>query len=103
MYNVVIYRASLGLKIFLCMTISITTDVKNMFIMYFAFQDAVKTNHRAQVVFKFMHRPEYVRVGSRLLFRQGTTKGVGEVIKVYPYTDTPARQIHAAYDLQGDT
>lgn len=54
-------------------------------------KDAVKTNHRAQVIFKFMYRPEYVRVGSRLLFRQGTTKGVGEVIKVHPYIDNPAR------------
>jgi GTPase len=58
---------------------------------FFYIQDAVKTNHRAQVIFKFMYRPEYVRVGSRLLFRQGTTKGVGEVIKVHPYIDNPAR------------
>lgn len=54
-------------------------------------KDSVKTNQKAQVVFKFMSRPEYVRVGSRLLFRQGTTKGVGEVIKVYPFTDNPVR------------
>lgn len=55
------------------------------------FQSEIKTNQKAQVVFKFVKQSEYIRVGSRLLFRQGTTKGVGEVIKVYPYTETPHR------------
>ncbi|XP_053375887.1 GTP-binding protein 2-like [Mercenaria mercenaria] len=72
-------------------TIHIGNVCQTVQVMTIKEKDAVKTNHRAQVVFKFMNRPEYVRVGSRLLFRQGTTKGVGEVIKVYPYIDIPAR------------
>lgn len=33
-------------------------------------------------MFRFLKQPEFVRPGSRLLFRQGTTKGMGEVLKV---------------------
>ena len=58
---------------------------------FLCFQSEIKTNQKAQVVFKFIKQPEYIRVGSRLLFRQGTTKGVGEVIKLYPYSETPSR------------
>lgn len=54
-------------------------------------QTSVKTNQKAQVVFKFLKQPEYIRLGSRLLFRQGTTKGVGEVIKTYSFQDSPHR------------
>lgn len=54
-------------------------------------KDSIKTNEKAQVVLKFKRQPEYIRVGSRLLFRQGTTKGVGEIIKTYPYKDPPHR------------
>lgn len=72
-------------------TIHIGNVCQTVQVMTIKEKDAVKTNHRAQVIFKFMYRPEYVRVGSRLLFRQGTTKGVGEVIKVHPHIDNPAR------------
>lgn len=43
----------------------------------------MKTNEKAHVLFRFMKQPEFVRPGCRLLFRQGTTKGMGEVLKVH--------------------
>lgn len=43
----------------------------------------IQTNEKAIVMFKFINRPEYIRVGSRLLFREGRTKGMGEVTKVF--------------------
>lgn len=46
-------------------------------------QESVKTNEKAHVIFRFMKQPEFLRPGSKLLFRQGTTKGMGEVIKVH--------------------
>lgn len=46
------------------------------------FQESIKTNEKARVLFRFLKQPEFVRPGSRLLFRQGTTKGMGEVLKV---------------------
>lgn len=45
-------------------------------------KESIKTNEKARVLFRFLKQPEFVRPGSRLLFRQGTTKGMGEVLKV---------------------
>lgn len=44
----------------------------------------IKTNEKARVVFQFKLKPEYIRVGTRLLFRDGKTKGVGEVTRIFP-------------------
>ena len=53
----------------------------------FHFQGSLQTNEKAVVLFRFINRPEYIRVGSRLLFREGKTKGMGEVTKIYPVDD----------------
>lgn len=41
------------------------------------------TNDRGSVIFRFLRQPELVQNGSRLLFRQGSTKGIGKVIQVF--------------------
>lgn len=41
------------------------------------------TNERASVIFRFLRQPELVENGARLLFRQGSTKGIGKVIQVF--------------------
>ncbi|KAH3846837.1 GTP-binding protein 2-like [Dreissena polymorpha] len=69
-------------------TVHIGNVCQTVQIMKIKDKNSIKTNEKAQVVFKFIKQPEYIRVGCRLLFRQGTTKGVGEIIKLYPYTDT---------------
>jgi GTPase len=43
----------------------------------------IRTGDRAFVRFQFLIRPEYIKVGSRLLFREGRTKGVGKVTAVF--------------------
>ncbi|KAL8615644.1 GTP binding protein [Nucella lapillus] len=45
----------------------------------------IKTNEKARVIFRFKFKPEYIRVGARLLFRDGRTKGVGEVTQIFPF------------------
>lgn len=45
---------------------------------------SLHTNEKAVVTFRFINRPEYIRTGARLLFREGKTKGMGEVTKVVP-------------------
>ncbi|EEB16335.1 GTP-binding protein, putative [Pediculus humanus corporis] len=45
----------------------------------------IHTNERASVLFRFVRHPEYVRVGMRLLFREGKTKGIGTVTQVFAY------------------
>jgi len=57
-------------------------------------QNGLRTNMRGVVRIRFNNRPEYLRVGSRLLFREGKTKGMGEITKVFPYygdKDLPSR------------
>ncbi|XP_005099040.1 GTP-binding protein 2 [Aplysia californica] len=47
----------------------------------------IRTNEKAKVTFEFKFKPEHLRVGSRLLFRDGKSKGMGEVTKIIPYDD----------------
>ena len=44
---------------------------------------------RAKVRFEFAQRPEYVRPGMRMLFRDGRVRGVG-IITSIPHENTPA-------------
>lgn len=44
----------------------------------------IHTNDRASVLFRFVRHPEHVRVGMRLLFREGVTKGIGKITQVFP-------------------
>lgn len=48
-------------------------------------KSSLHTNEKAVVRFHFINRPEYIRVGARLLFREGRTKGMGEVTEIIPY------------------
>ncbi|PIA16181.1 GTP binding protein, partial [Coemansia reversa NRRL 1564] len=44
--------------------------------------DTLRTGDRARVVFQFVRHPEHIAIGSRLIFREGRTKGVGKVLRV---------------------
>ena len=44
----------------------------------------LRTGDRRRVRFRFLWSPEWVKVGQRLLFREGRTKGVGKVTRVVP-------------------
>uniref|UniRef100_T2M6D6 GTP-binding protein 2 n=1 Tax=Hydra vulgaris TaxID=6087 RepID=T2M6D6_HYDVU len=48
-------------------------------------KDFLLTGQRANVLFNFISRPEYIRKGDRVLLRQGQTKGIGEIKSIYPY------------------
>ena len=43
----------------------------------------VRAGTCANVRFEFSHKPEYIREGMRLIFRDGAVRGVGKVIRVY--------------------
>lgn len=49
----------------------------------------IHTNERASVLFKFKTHPEHVKVGQRLLFREGASKGIGEVTQVFELSLQP--------------
>lgn len=46
--------------------------------------NCIHTNESASVLFKFKGHSEYVTIGQRLLFREETAKGIGEVTQVFP-------------------
>ncbi|TRY96977.1 hypothetical protein DNTS_001417 [Danionella cerebrum] len=49
-------------------------------------KEELRTGERAVVSFRFLKHPEYLRVGAKLLFREGVTKGIGHVTHLLPST-----------------
>lgn len=46
---------------------------------------AFSMNEQANVTFRFTTAPEYIRVGSAMLFRERSTKGIGRVTELHAY------------------
>ena len=40
---------------------------------------------RLLIVCRFIKNPEFVKVGAKILFREGRTKGLGKVTQVFPF------------------
>ncbi|XP_063727797.1 GTP-binding protein 1-like [Symsagittifera roscoffensis] len=54
-------------------------------------REALRTGDKAKIRFRFIKHPEYLRVGTRLVFREGRTKAVGSITKVYHPSETPQK------------
>uniref|UniRef100_A0A0K0E672 Tr-type G domain-containing protein n=1 Tax=Strongyloides stercoralis TaxID=6248 RepID=A0A0K0E672_STRER len=48
-------------------------------------KDVLRTGDRDVVTFRFLRHPEYLRLGTRLVFREGRAKAVGKIINVIPH------------------
>jgi GTPase len=46
-------------------------------------KEIIRTGDRARVQFQFLYSPEYLTEGSRIIFREGRTKGIGEITKIF--------------------
>ena len=46
-------------------------------------KDIMRTGDRGLVRFRFLRRPEYIKVGQRVLFREGRTKGLGVIKELH--------------------
>lgn len=46
--------------------------------------DLLRTGDKGNIRFRYMYRPEYIKVGTTVLFREGNTKGLGTITKIYP-------------------
>lgn len=46
-------------------------------------KDLMRTGDTGFIKFRFMYRPEYLKVGTTILFREGRTKGLGVVSKIF--------------------
>ncbi|KAI9480225.1 P-loop containing nucleoside triphosphate hydrolase protein [Coemansia mojavensis] len=53
-------------------------------------EDALRTGSRARVLFQFIRHPEHLTEGTRLVFREGRTKGVGRVTRVFDTAEQSA-------------
>eukprot|EP00993_Chasmostoma_nieuportense_P003128 NODE_386_length_2310_cov_65.706367_g357_i0.p1 GENE.NODE_386_length_2310_cov_65.706367_g357_i0~~NODE_386_length_2310_cov_65.706367_g357_i0.p1 ORF type:complete len:751 (+),score=187.55 NODE_386_length_2310_cov_65.706367_g357_i0:76-2253(+) len=47
-------------------------------------RDVLRTGDKAHVRFRFIYKPEYVKLGSKIIFREGRTKGLGSISQVFP-------------------
>jgi len=57
--------------------------------------ECLRTGDKAQVLFRFVKNPEYLKVGQKLVFREGRTKAVGNVTKIIGYTPPTQAQLKA--------
>jgi len=57
-----------------CLTISQPAKV-----VHINSKEVLRTGDKAKVVFKFLNRPEYLKEGMRIIFREGRCKGIGLV------------------------
>ena len=49
-------------------------------------QKWIAINERALVRLRFERQPEYLRMGGRLLLREGCTKCIGQIVRTFPYS-----------------
>ncbi|XP_029949835.1 GTP-binding protein 2-like [Salarias fasciatus] len=63
-------------------------------------KDELRTGERAVVRFRFIKHPEYLRVGAKLLFREGVTKGIGHVTRLLPPSQNQNQNQNLNHNLQ---
>lgn len=54
-------------------------------------REHLRTGDKAQVRFRFIKNPEYLRTDMRMVFREGRTKAVGNITKLYPHISASAQ------------
>ncbi|XP_061582154.1 GTP-binding protein 2b [Cololabis saira] len=64
-------------------------------------KDELRTGERAVVHFRFIKHPEYLRLGAKLLFREGVTKGIGHVTRLLPRSHNHDQNQNHDQNLQG--
>jgi hypothetical protein len=55
----------------------------------------LRTGDRANVRFRFIKSPEYLRSGMKLVFREGRTKAIGSVSKLFPHVPSQTSNTRA--------
>jgi hypothetical protein len=55
-------------------------------------KDCLRTGDKATVHFRFIKNPEYLRPNMRMVFREGRTKAVGNVLRLIPHAP-PGQQL----------
>ena len=58
-------------------------------------QDCLRTGDKAVVRCRFIKLPEYLRIGQRIVLREGRTKAVGNIINVFPDAPGPGTESYS--------
>ena len=45
-------------------------------------KEVIRTGDKATVKFKFLYYPEYLKKGAKIIFREGKTKGIGQITNI---------------------
>lgn len=64
-----------------------STTVRQSARITYVAQEVLRTGDRSLARFHFLYRPEYMKEGQRLIFREGRTKGIGVVTKLICESD----------------
>ena len=48
-------------------------------------KEHLRTGDKASCRFRFIKNPEYMHADTRMVFREGRTKAIGTITKIYPY------------------
>lgn len=56
-------------------------------------QDCLRTGDKALVHFRFIKHPEYIKPGQRMVFREGRTKAVGNVVNLISHSTNTTTQM----------
>lgn len=60
----------------------------------------LRTGDRANVRFRFIKSPEYLRLGMKLVFREGRTKAIGSISKLFPHVPPQTANTRSKTRLQ---
>lgn len=78
-------------KLLCCTSFRMAIFMTHFLLIYFywlifnEFIKRVKTGQWTTVTFKFLRNPEFVRVGTKIFFRQGRTRAMGSILRTFPF------------------
>ena len=63
-------------------------------------QECLRTGDKALIRFRFIKYPEYIVPGQRMVFREGRTKAVGNITKIFPNISNVQVGTKSKYNVQ---
>lgn len=90
-----LYNTNGGVKPGFQGTVYVNSIMQNADIIEIVEKESLSAGERACVWFRFLRHPEFLRVGSKILFREGRTKGIGEIKRLIPDTEGVGQEHHS--------
>ena len=89
-----LYNTNGGVKPGFQGTVYVNSIMQNADILEIKERESLSAGERACVKFRFLRHPEFLRVGSKILFREGRTKGIGEIKRLIADSEETGREHH---------